>query len=60
MKILVCLRQILGESGCRFIERLLTVVQTLRLRKGLVVPWLTETLIAYRTAQTARKLPLAQ
>src|SRR5205823_3919524 len=37
-----------SDSGCRFVERLLTVVQTLRLQKRPVLQYLKETLIAHR------------
>src|ERR1700687_4166401 len=48
-----------SESGCRFVERLLTVVQTLRLQKRSVLQYLKETLIAHRTGQAMPKLVLA-
>ena len=37
-----------SDSGCRFVERLLTVVQTLRLQKRPILQYLKETLIAHR------------
>jgi transposase len=37
-----------SEAGCRFVERLLTVVQTLRLRKQRVLPYLYEAVRAHR------------
>ncbi len=40
-----------SDSGCRFVERLLTVVQSLRLQKRPVLQYLKETLIAHRTGQ---------
>lgn len=45
-----------SETGCRFVERLLTVVQTLRLQKRGVLQYLKETLIAHRTGASAPKL----
>jgi transposase len=47
-----------SDSGCRFVERLLTVVQTLRLQKRPVLPYLTETLSAHRAGQAIPKLVL--
>ena len=38
-----------SESGCRFAERILTVVQTLRLQKRSVLDFLEESLIAHRS-----------
>ena len=37
-----------SESGCRFVERILTVVQTLRLQKRSVLNFLEESVVAYR------------
>lgn len=37
-----------SESGCRFVERILTVVQTLRLQKRPVLDFLETSLIAHR------------
>src|SRR5439155_1130640 len=37
-----------SEAGCRFVERILRVVQTLRLRGRQVLDFLTEALTAYR------------
>jgi transposase len=45
-----------SESGCRFVERLLTVVQTLRLQKRSVLEFLTRTLQAHRTGNLLPKL----
>jgi len=45
-----------SDSGCRFVERLLTVVQTLRLQGRSVLQYLKEALIAYRTGQATPKL----
>lgn len=47
-----------SDLGCRFVERLLTVVQTLRLQKRSVFQFLKASLIAYRTGQTGPKLVL--
>jgi transposase len=38
-----------SESGCRFVERILTVVQTLRLQKRSVLDFLEESVIAHRS-----------
>lgn len=38
-----------SESGCRFVERILTVVQTLRLQKRSVLNFLEESVIAHRS-----------
>lgn len=48
-----------SDSGCRFVERLLTVVQTLRLQKRPVHHYLKETLIAHRAGQAMPRLVLA-
>jgi transposase len=45
-----------SESGCRFAERLLTAVQSLRLQKRSVLKFLTEALQAYRTGQRSPQL----
>ena len=47
-----------SDSGCRFVERLLTVVQTLRLQKRPVLSFLTQVLTAYRTGQPKPQLAL--
>jgi transposase len=47
-----------SNSGCRFVERLLTVVQTLRLQQRPVLQYLKETLIAHRTGHTMPRLVL--
>lgn len=39
-----------SEGGCRFVERILTVVQTLRLQGRNVLSYLYETLLAHRAA----------
>ncbi len=38
-----------SESGCRFVERILTVVQTLRLQKRSVLNFLEESVVAHRS-----------
>lgn len=45
-----------SESGCRFAERLLTVVQTLRLQKRSVLKFLTAAITARRPGRAAPKL----
>jgi transposase len=45
-----------SEGGSRFVERMLTVVQTLRLQKRSVVAYLKEAVIAHRQALPAPKL----
>lgn len=45
-----------SAKGCRFVERILTVVQTLRLQKRPVVEFLYQSLVAHRQAQSAPKL----
>jgi transposase len=45
-----------SEAGCRFVERMLTVVQTLRLQKRHVVDYLHQALVAHRSGQPAPKL----
>ena len=45
-----------SEAGCRFVERILTVVQTLRLQKRPVLQFLYESLLAHRNAQQAPQL----
>jgi transposase len=45
-----------SESGCRFVERLLTVVQTRRLQGRPVLDYLYEALVAHRTGLPAPKL----
>src|SRR6266851_1187681 len=45
-----------SEAGCRFVERMLTVVQTLRLQKRPVLEFLYESLLAHRHAQKAPPL----
>ena len=45
-----------SESGCRFVERILTVVQTLRLQERSVLNFLEESVIAYRSGAPAPAL----
>jgi transposase len=45
-----------SEAGCRFAERLLTVVQTRRLQQRPVLDYLYETLVAHRAGLPAPKL----
>jgi len=40
-----------SAEGCRFVERILTVVQTLRLQKRSVVQFLQDTIAAHRSGQ---------
>jgi transposase len=47
-----------SAGGCRFVERILTVVQTLRLQKRPVVEFLHESLLAHRHRQQAPRLLL--
>jgi transposase len=42
-----------SEAGCRFVERILTVVQTLRLQQRSVWKFLQQSLHAHRSGQTA-------
>lgn len=45
-----------SEGGCRFVERVLTVVQTLRLQQRSVLNYLYTALVAHRSASPAPKL----
>jgi transposase len=45
-----------SESGCRFVERILTVVQTLRLQKRPVLDFLYQSLCSHRSGYPAPKL----
>lgn len=45
-----------SEAGCRFVERILTVVQMLRLQKRPVLEFLYQSLLAHRYAQKAPQL----
>jgi transposase len=47
-----------SARGCRFVERMLTVVQTLRLQKRQVLDYLHRALLAHRTGQPPPKLVL--
>jgi transposase len=48
-----------SEAGCRFVERILTVVQTLRLQKRPVLQFLFQSLLAHRQAKKAPRLLIA-
>jgi transposase len=45
-----------SDAGCRFVERLLTVVQTLRLQKRSVLAYLQAALTAHRNGKATPKL----
>jgi len=45
-----------SASGCRFVERMLTVVQTLRLRSRPVLDYLVEAIVAHRSGLPAPQL----
>jgi transposase len=45
-----------SEAGCRFVERMLTVVQTLQLQQRGVIDYLTEAIRAHRQGLPAPKL----
>jgi transposase len=45
-----------SEAGCRFAERILTTVQTLRLQKRDVLAYLRQAVVAHRSAQPAPSL----
>ena len=45
-----------SDTGCRFVERLLTVVQTLRLQKRSVLRYLQAALTAHRSGKATPKL----
>jgi transposase len=47
-----------SETGCRFVERILTVVQTLRLQKRPVLNFLHQSLLAHRQAEKPPQLVL--
>lgn len=49
-----------SEAGCRFVERLLSVTQTLRLRKQAVLDYLVQALAAHRDGLPAPKLSAAR
>jgi transposase len=48
-----------SEDGCRFVERMLTVVQTLRLQKRSAFDYLHDAIVAHRDNSPAPKLLLA-
>ena len=45
-----------SDTGCRFVERLLTVVQTLRVQKRSVLHYLKAALTAHRNGKATPKL----
>jgi transposase len=45
-----------SDAGCRFAERLITTVQTLRLQKRAVLAFLHQTILAHRSGQPLPKL----
>jgi transposase len=45
-----------SDRGCRFVERILTVVQTLRLQKRPVLEFLYRSLLAHRNGETSPPL----
>ena len=47
-----------SEAGCRFVERILTVVQTLRLHKRPTLDFLYQSLSAHRSGRQAPRLLL--
>jgi transposase len=49
-----------SESGCRFVERMLTVVQTLRLQQRPILEFLYQSLSAHRYGYQAPRLLLGQ
>jgi hypothetical protein len=49
-----------SAAGCRFVERLLTVVQTRRLQGRFVLRYLQEAVLAHRNGQPAPSLLVAQ
>jgi transposase len=49
-----------SEAGCRFVERILTAVQTLRLQKRPVLAFLHESLVSHRSGRPAPRLLLGQ
>jgi transposase len=49
-----------SEAGCRFVERVLTVVQTLRLQDRSVLSFLHEAIAAYRAARPAPPFLIAE
>jgi transposase len=49
-----------SETGCRFVERILTVTQTLRLQKRPVLEFLYQSLVSHRIDRQAPSLLLGQ
>ena len=49
-----------SESGCRFVERILTVLQTLRLQKRPALEFLQQSVHSHRSGSPAPRLVLAQ
>jgi transposase len=49
-----------SDAGCRFVERILTVTQTLRLQKRAVLEFLYESVLRHRKGQPAPSLLLGQ
>lgn len=47
-----------SDAGCRFVERILTVVQTLRLQKRSVLKFLSQAIRAHRIGQAAPRLAM--
>jgi len=45
-----------SASGCRFVERILTTVETLRLQKRNVLEFLQESLVAHRAGSVLPRL----
>ena len=45
-----------SDNGCRFVERILTVTQTLRLQGRNIFDYLHRALVAHRTGQPAPRL----
>lgn len=45
-----------SHAGCRFVERILTVVQTRRLQGKNVLEYLHDAVLAHRTGQTCPQL----
>lgn len=49
-----------SEAGCRFVERMLTVVQTLRLQQRPILEFLYQSLSAHRQGHQVPRLLLGQ
>lgn len=47
-----------SEAGCRFVERLFSVTQTLRLRQRCVLDYMVEALVAHRQGLPVPELPV--